>query len=99
MKKLLLVLPVVVVLLSLVAAATVSAGDCGCGCDAGCSPGFWKNHTAWMTDPDFDPGDWGSVGYMYDILWAKGNEQELFQFRYDVTDYLNHAYPYAPCHD
>ena len=99
---------VVIMMLSLVAVAAVSA-DCGCDdpcppptpppCPppdgAICSPGFWKNHTElWFEDPQ-----WTDPGWMLDVLRARGNQRDLFQYRFEVSDWLNAAYPDAPCDD
>jgi hypothetical protein len=86
MKKKLFAILALVVLLSLVLAVTAFA----CHDTADCSPGFWKNHTEiWY-------GDYTDAADMLEILWAKGNSP-LFQYRWDVTDTLNAAYPDANC--
>jgi hypothetical protein len=98
MNKKLLVIPVIVLVLTMVLAVTgfaCDSCDCGCGdcppppCEADCSPGFWKNHTEiWEGETDF--------ANMLAILQAKGNDP-LFQYRFDVADYLNAEYPDADC--
>lgn len=97
MKKTLLVIPVVVLLASLVLAVTAFAGCCDpdpcCGCEADCSPGFWKNHTElWYDDPQ-----WADPEFMLMALKAKGNDEVYRPYRFEVADWLNEAYPNAPC--
>ena len=91
MKKILLVLPVVVILVTLVASVSAFACD-DCGCDADCSPGFWKNHTeiweSWAGD---------DYGWMIAGLRAKGWEDNRGD-RWIATDILNEAFPDANCH-
>jgi hypothetical protein len=88
MKKMLLVIPVVILLASLVLAVTAFAGCCDepcCDCDHECSPGYWKNHTeVWFpyyTDPI-------ERQWMMDALTAKGWQPE-FQDRFVVNNILN----------
>jgi hypothetical protein len=101
-RKSVLAILVLTIVLSVVVSVTAAA-DCGCGCDCGCatdcSPGYWKNHTDWMSDLQWADSPWGDAEDMYDILWARGNDP-LFAYRFDVADALNDAdYPWANCND
>jgi len=58
---------------------------------ADCSPGYWKNHTEWMSDPQ-----WADPDLMLAALEAKGNSP-LRPLRQPTADDLNEAYPNTVC--
>ena len=103
MKSKLLILGVLVLVLVLVLQVVSLAWDPPPPCTptppppepATCSPGFWKNHTElWYGDPQ-----WADAEWMLAALEARGNQRDLFAHRFEVADWLNGAYPDAPCDD
>jgi hypothetical protein len=66
-----------------------------CPPPADCSPGFWKNHTE-IWEGSYDPDDeWEDSGLSW--IEALQGGYATRTLRFEVTDYLNTAFPYAAC--
>lgn len=90
MKKVLIIICLLMLLTPTIALANIPG-------PADCSPGFWKNHTE-IWAPTFDPdAQWGTSGFTRLEALQGGHDTRVVRFQ--VTDFLNAAFPEAACDD